>query len=66
MSETNKEIDFLTPEERIEMQTEQNREEAGKINRDYRYGFSDGKVGVLQFKRGLSEEVVRHISQDQL
>ena len=63
MSETNKEIDFLTPEERIEMQTEQNREEAGKINRDYRYGFSDGKVGVLQFKRGLSEEVVRHISQ---
>ena len=46
MSETNKEIDFLTPEERIEMQTEQNREEAGKINRDYRYGFSDGKVGV--------------------
>lgn len=62
MTTENNKIDFLTADERIEMQTELNRAEASLINRDYRYGFSDGDVSVLKLEKGLSEHVVRQIS----
>lgn len=33
------------------------------VREDYAYGFNDGDVGVMKMDRGLSEDVVRQISQ---
>ncbi|MCY0884788.1 MAG: Fe-S cluster assembly protein SufB, partial [Firmicutes bacterium] len=33
------------------------------VSDEYRYGFNDGDVSVLKFKRGLSREVVEEISR---
>lgn len=33
------------------------------MNKDYKYGFNDGNIGVLKLEKGLTEDVVRQISK---
>jgi len=33
------------------------------VNKDYKYGFNDGNIGVLKLEKGLTEDVVRQISK---